>query len=135
LNHPIHDYFEALERLVAGKPRVVAKGAKITNDAVAIEAGRGKGTIKKSRAVFADLIVAIDRAAEAQPKIANPIDARLQKLKHHMEDYRTKWEASVAREVCLLQEIYELKQQLRKLTGANVLPIRPARGTSATVET
>lgn len=95
-----------------------------TNDAVALEAGRGKGSIKKSRTIFADLIVAIDCAAEAQTKASNPEKERIQKLKASVDDYRARWEASIAREVCLLDEVYELKQKLQKLTRHNVLPIR-----------
>ena len=62
----IADYEEALERLKTGKPIRVAVGTRITNDAVSLEAGRGKGTIKKSRASFAKLILEIEAAAEGQ---------------------------------------------------------------------
>lgn len=124
MSNALTDYFDALERLVAGTPKVVAPGSKITNDAVALEAGRGKGSIKKSRDIFADLIVAIDRAAETQAKAANPDKERLTRLKASAEDYREKWEAALGREVCLLREVYELKKQLAALTGGNVLPIR-----------
>jgi hypothetical protein len=124
MSQSLTDYFDALARLIAGAPQVVPKGTKITNDAVALEAGRGKGSIKKSRIIFADLIVAINSAAEAQTKASNPNKERMAKLKTSADDYRAKWEASIAREVCLLQEVYELKQQLRTLTGRNVLPIR-----------
>lgn len=124
MSQTLTDYFDALERLVVGKPQVVPLGSKITNDAVSLEAGRGKGSIKKSRSIFADLIVAIDHAAKEQAKATNPDKERLEKLKTSVNDYRTKWEAAIAREICLLQEIYELKQQLRKLTGGNILPIR-----------
>ena len=37
------DYFDALERLKSGKPINVPKGTKITNDSVALEAGRKRG--------------------------------------------------------------------------------------------
>lgn len=124
MSNALTEYFDALERLVAGKPKVVAPGSKITNDAVALEAGRGKGSIKKSRDIFADLIVAIDQAAEAQAKAANPDKERLMKLKASAEDYREKWETALGREICLLREVYELKKQLAALTGGNVLPIR-----------
>lgn len=124
MSQSLTDYFDALNRLVTDAPQVVPKGTKITNDAVALEAGRGKGSIKKSRPIFADLIVAIDCAAEAQIKARNPEKERMAKLKDSAEDYRSKWEAAIAREVCLLQEVYELKKQIQKLTGANVLPIR-----------
>ena len=54
---PLADYFEALDRLQKGRPRIVPLGTKITNDAVSLEAGRKKGSIKKSRDLFKDLIV------------------------------------------------------------------------------
>lgn len=53
------DYFLALERLKARR-------AAINNDAVSIEAGRKKGSIKKSRPVFAKLIAAIEAAVAEQ---------------------------------------------------------------------
>lgn len=118
------DYFEALARLVANTPERVPPGTRITNDAVALEAGRGKGSIKKSRPVFANLIQAIDTAAFDQAQTTNPDKDRLAKAKSSAEYYRQKWEAALAREMSLLQEVFELKQQLAQLTGGNVLPIR-----------
>lgn len=120
----LEEYFEALARLVANKPERIAPGTRITNDAVAQEAGRGKGSIKKSRPVFADLIAAIDAAATAQATAANPDKDKLAAAKAAAEDYRQKWEAALARELSLVQELFELKQQLAKLTGGNVLPLR-----------
>lgn len=60
MSEMLKDYFEALERLKSGKPVIMPKGTKITNDSVSLEAGRKKGTIKKSRQIFAELIKAID---------------------------------------------------------------------------
>lgn len=124
MSQPLTDYFDALERLKAGRPAVVSKGAKITNDAVAQEAGRGKGSIKKSRIIFADLIIAINLAGEAQAKGANVQKEKLDKAKSSADHYRTELEAALGREVCLLREVYGLKKQLAALTGCNVLPIR-----------
>jgi len=118
------DYFAALERLKTGKPHVVPKGTEITKDAVSLEAGRGKGTIKKSRAVFAKLIQAIDAAAAEQ---ANPKKKEKEKFVRSKEaavKYRDRLEAGLAREVSLLKELFEVKQRLARLTGENVLPIR-----------
>lgn len=123
-SQPLDDYFAALERLKKGTPKVVPKGTKITNDAVALEAGRGKGSIKKSRLVFADLIAAIEEAARAQASPARETQERLLKAKALAEDYRAKWEAALARELCLLREMAELRKTLAKLTGEKVLPIR-----------
>jgi len=118
------EYFEALERLKSNTPRLAGRGTKITNDAVALEAGRGKGSIKKSRPIFADLIVAIDQAAEVQSLALQTEKIRLEKFKKDAHDYRQYWEDAIGREISLLLELYELKQQLRKLTGANVVPLR-----------
>ena len=119
----LSDYVDALERLKEGKPVVVPKGTKITKDAVALEAGRGKGSIKKSRAVFSDLIEAIDEAAKAQ---ASPETARkdqLARVKSKAEQYRTELDAALGRELCLLREIFELKKELKRLTGKNIIPL------------
>lgn len=123
-NQPLDDYFAALERLKKGKPKHVQKGTKITNDAVALEAGRGKGSIKKSRLVFADLIAAIDKAAQVQGSPERDSQLRLIKAKERAEDYRAKLDAALTREVCLLRELFEVRRKLSLLTGANVLPIR-----------
>lgn len=125
---PLAEYFEALERIKAGRPTKVPKGSKITNDAVALEAGRGKGSIKKSRAVFADLIKTIDEAAEKQSSHSNQQKQQLDKAKSTSDDYRLKFEAAIAREISLLNELYAVKKELAKLTGGKVLPIRGGKG-------
>ncbi|WP_176331102.1 hypothetical protein [Burkholderia vietnamiensis] len=118
-------YFEALERLKSGRPQMVPKGTKITNDAVALEAGRGKGSIKKSRPVFAKLIEEIDLAAAEQVKGPQEQKNKLLRAQSEAADYRRQLDAALAREVSLLYELFEVKQQLSKLTGDKVLPLRP----------
>ena len=120
----IDDYFEALERLKKGRPTVIPKDSKITNDAVASEAGRGKGSIKKSRPMFANLIIAIDQAAAEQASPQNAQKERLAKAKLSSDRYRLELEASQARELSLLNQFYELKKELMQLTGKKVLPLR-----------
>jgi len=125
---PLEEYFAALERLKSGKPEHVLRGARITNDSVSVEAGRGKGSIKKSRAVFADLIQAIDEAALEQ---ANPRSMERDKLlrtKGEAGNLRKQLEAALAREVSLLKELFETRKQLAQLTGSNVVPLRPRAG-------
>ena len=58
----VNEYYAALERLKANKPTVLPKGSAINNDTVALEAGRKRGSIKKSR--HAALIEAIELAAQ-----------------------------------------------------------------------
>lgn len=124
MNQPLDDYFEALNRLKAGTPLRVPADSRITNDAVALEAGRGKGSIKKSRPIFADLIAAIDAAAGEQVQVVNKDKTALEKAKQETAEARQALDAALAREVSLLNELYELKKQLAALTGGNVLPIR-----------
>jgi len=123
MTQPLNDYFEALERIKNDTPNIVAKGIKITNDAVALEAGRQKGSIKKSRAVFYELIEAIEKSALEQAQ-NNKSDDKLKKAKDEVAQYKQSWEASLAREVSLLNEIFELKKQLATFNGSNVFPIK-----------
>lgn len=123
-NQPLDDYFAALERLKTGRPQRVPKGSRITNDAVSVEAGRGKGSIKKSRAVFADLVKAIDDAATEQARPESAERDKLLRVKGEAESLRKQLEAALAREVSLLKELYETRKQLARLTGEKVVPIR-----------
>lgn len=122
------EYYEALERLKKDTPMRILKGTKITNDAVSLEAGRGKGSIKKSRPIFADLIVAIQIASEQQMLVVNIQDKKNGKLKSELDQCRKELEAALAREVSLLYELYEVKKEINLLTGAKVIPIRKGRG-------
>lgn len=123
-DNSLSDYFAALERIIAGIPLHVPKGAKITNDSVAVEAGRKKGSIKKSRDNFSNLIAAIKLAAEEQNKKSSNVQDKLNNTKIKAAQYRTDLEAALARELSLLYEVYELKKQLAKITGSNIIPIR-----------
>ena len=58
----LNEYYAALERLKANKPTILPKGSAINNDTVALEAGRKRGSIKKSR--HAALIEVIEQAAQ-----------------------------------------------------------------------
>ena len=120
-------YFEALERLKKGRPHFVDKGTKITNDAVSLEAGRKKGSIKKSRRQFEDLIAAIDVAAAEQAQPQEEHAARMHRAKRTVEALQQQLEESIARELSLLTELFEAKKQLEKLTGAKILPIRKSK--------
>lgn len=120
----IDDYFSALDRLKNGTSRIAPKGTRITNDAVAIEAGRRKGSIKKSRPAFANLIASIDEASASQKSPEKAQSERLAKAKSSSEKYRAELDAALGRELCLLREIVKLKKQLMELTGQKITPIR-----------
>lgn len=128
----LKDYFEALERLKNGKPVNVPKGTKITNDSVSLEAGRKKGTIKKSRPVFIDLINAINAAAATDIKQTDELRMRLDQAKAEASKYRTLWEEALAREVSLVKEIWDAREAWKREREAmecgKVTPIRKPGG-------
>lgn len=128
----LKDYFEALERLKSGKPVNVPKGAKITNDSVSLEAGRKKGTIKKSRPVFSELINAINAAAATDIKQTDEIRMRLDRAKAEAANYRTLWEEALAREVSLVKELWDAREAWKREREAmecgKVTPMRKPGG-------
>ncbi len=123
----LKDYFEALERLKRDKPVNISKGTKITNDSVSLEAGRKKGTIKKSRPIFSDLIKAIDAAAKTDTKPGDEMRARLDEAKSQAERYRALWEEALAREVSLVKQLWDERdawtKELETLVGNKVTSI------------
>jgi signal transduction protein with GAF and PtsI domain len=104
-------YFAALERLKA-------RGAQISNDAVAIEAGKGRGSIKSSRPAYAKLIEAIEEASKQQKEasaVADPIPG----LQRDIDNLKQKLDQSLEREVALLNELYDLRAQNKQLIEEN----------------
>lgn len=124
MSNALDEYFEALERLKKNQPIKVPKGTKITNDSVALEAGRSKGSIKKSRPMFSDLIEATKQAAQAQAKPSDDLKEKLDRTRAGADKYRRLYEEALARELSLLHEVNELKQKLGKLKSAKVMRLR-----------
>jgi hypothetical protein len=109
----VDKYFAALERLKA-------RGEPISNDAVALEAGSGRGSIKKSRPAYAELIAAIDSAAEQQAKdkvVSDPAPG----LRRDIDDLTRRLDQSLDREVALLHELYDLRAEVKQLAEENRL--------------
>ena len=127
----LEEYFEALERLKSGKTVIMPKGARIANDCVSLEAGRKKGTIKKSRPIFAELIKAIDAAKEEESNPEDEIRVRLDAARAEVTRYRTLWEGALAREVSLLKQLWDERESWAKeraaLAGGKVTPIFEGR--------
>ena len=117
-------YNEALDRLVSGKSIRVKKGTKITNNAVSLEADRTKGSIKKSRTGYADLIARIDAAAAEQSKPKREAVDRAHRMSSQVSDLEDKLDAALGREMSLVYELFEVREKLKKLTGDKVVPIR-----------
>jgi hypothetical protein len=111
----VDKYFEALQRLSASR-------APISNDAVALEAGSGRGSIKKSRPAYAELITAIDRAAteQAEAKVAtDPTPA----LRLEIHTLTQRLDQALEREVCLLHEVYTLREENRQLKTGRLVAV------------
>ncbi len=113
-------YWDALERLKRGKPINVMPGGRITNDQVSLEAGRGRGSIKKSRPVFAELISAIEEASKAKNKPPAETQEKYLRKRAEAENYKAQYKKSIAREISMLKQIYELKQEIDKLRNDKV---------------
>jgi hypothetical protein len=111
------EYHAALDRLIL-------RGAKISNDAVAIEAGRNKGSIKKSRSQFSDLIAAIDEAAALQIEGGQNPKLLLARAKQEQARLQQRLDECLAREINLVHEVFQLKKQLHQLTTGKVVPLR-----------
>lgn len=126
MQNVLEDYFAALERLKSNRPLVVPKNTRITNDAVAIEAGRGKGSIKKSRPLYAALLKAIAESAQVEEKLPNDLEKKLKQAKQDMQKYRLWYEGALGRELSFIHQIYELQKELNKLKSAtgNLSPLR-----------
>ncbi|WP_180102350.1 hypothetical protein [Acinetobacter sp. YH12126] len=112
----LNDYKAALERLKANKPNVLPKGSAINNDTVALEAGRKRGSIKKSR--HAALIEAIELAAQemGQENLspAQQIEQAKIKTKAVKTDYeqlKEDYEKLLEKMNSLLLENFELRQK------------------------
>lgn len=116
----LNDYYAALERLKANKPEVLPKGSAINNDTVAMEAGRKRGSIKKSR--HAALIEAIEQAAQAAGQnVLSPAQrieqakTKTKAVKSAYEQLEEDYEKLLEKCNSLLLENFELRQSVRTL--------------------
>ena len=114
MNDTLQEYFEALERLKFNKPINIPKNSKINNDTVALEAGRKRGSIKKSREIFSELIEAINNASRESTAKYDKLESKLFKLKKDAEKYKEMYKKALNRELMYLERINELEKQLKK---------------------
>jgi len=113
------EYYNALERLKINKPIFVPIGTKITKDAVSLEAGRKKGTIKKSRPQFEELIAEIEEAASKQKAPIQDCEAQVEKYKSKYKEERELKEQALNRELMHLERINELEKRLPENNAVN----------------
>jgi len=112
----VNEYYAALERLKANKPTILPKGSAINNDTVALEAGRKRGSIKKSR--HAVLVEAIEQATQAVGQnILSPTQkveqakSKTKAVKSDYEQLKENYEKLLEKCNSLLLENFELKQK------------------------
>lgn len=110
----ITEYYDALERLKKDKPIIVKRGTKIGNDTVALEAGRSRGSIKKSRHEHTDLIKDIAKAAEQENKPKKENNLRIEKLTSERNYYKEEYHKSVGRELMLIDRLAELEKEIKE---------------------
>lgn len=110
----LSDYFTALERLRKGLPKRVPKDSPINNDTVALEAGRKKGSIKKSRSIFTPLIMAIKTAAADQTAPDRRHKAQLDRLTVNAMRTQEAYEQALMRELSLRHLIDRLEKQMNE---------------------
>lgn len=103
----VDKYFEALQRLID-------RGEKINNDTVALEAGSGRGSIKRSRPAYAKLIAAIDIAAHEQAETKAETDP-MPTLRQEKAKLRQLLDGALEREIALLSEVYSLREEVAQL--------------------
>lgn len=115
----LFEYFEALERLKESKPLRISAPYSINKDTVALEAGRKRGSIKKSREVNSLLIKEINKAREMYElsKTESPIHKlrnQLANSKKKSDEWRKKYEEAIGRELSLLKQLRSLQKELIK---------------------
>ena len=107
----LKEYYLALERLKSGCPIRVPVGTPISNDSVSLEAGRGRGSIKKSRDVFSDLILKIKNEKSEVINVRDGDRQEISDLKKMLNFYKDLYYQAISRELSLVAEIYELKNK------------------------
>lgn len=106
-------YLEALDRLVS-------RGTKPTLDAVAIEAGRKKGSIRRGLTRHVELVACIDRAAgqfrkEAEQSKESKQAYRISKLKKERDKYKEWYDNLLAKHLGAIYQLEEQRQDLLEL--------------------
>lgn len=112
----LNEYYAALGRLKANKPMVLPKGSAINNDTVALEAGRKRGSIKKSR--HATLIEKIELAAQqagqnvlSHAQQVEQAKSKTKAVKSDYEQLKEDYEKLLEKCTSLLMENFELRQK------------------------
>ena len=109
----IEDYYQALKRLSDNRPINVQKGTRVNNDTVALEAGRKRGSIKRSRPRFSKLIEDIERAANNQNRALSNLERKVASKSSEALNYKEQYHKALNRELMLINKIHSLEKKLR----------------------
>lgn len=120
MNETLQDYFAALDRLKSNNPINVPKNSKINKDIVALEAGRKRGSIKRSREMFLELIEAINIASNENNAHYDKLTSKISKLKSSTQNYKELYEKAINREIMYLERINELEKLLKKKSSLSI---------------
>ncbi len=121
INKTLEEYYEALNRLINNNPVNVPKDTKINKDTVALEAGRKRGSIKKSREVFSELIEAIEKASEEKSKSTSQHIEQITKIKDKMNNFKHLYEEALNRELMYIERINELEKALKNISSNKMI--------------
>ena len=109
----LDEYYQALDRLKTSNTVRVPKGTRISKDSVALEAGRKRSSIKKSRVVFEQLIIDINLAAEEQSRRDKKPKQIMEELKAEKNHYRQLYHEALNRELMLIKRIDYLERSIK----------------------
>lgn len=123
INKTLEEYYEALHRLIANTPVNIPKDSKINKDTVALEAGRKRGSIKKSREIFGELIEAIEKASREKSKNKSQHIEQITKLKDKINNYKCLYEEALNRELMYLERINELEKTLKNISKKKIISV------------
>ncbi|UUT20961.1 MULTISPECIES: hypothetical protein [Pseudomonas] len=126
----VNEYREALQRLISNKPINIQKGSAINKDTVALEAGRKRGSIKKSRPEHAQLILEIIAAIPASQTPSIQSQAKKPEQQKHLKNVarqerdkiKKSYEIALAKIVSLEHENHALRVELNTLRGSRAAP-------------
>lgn len=110
----MNDYWEALDRLIKERPVNVSKSSAINKDTVALEAGRKRGSIKKSREKFSELIAAIETASADKASKTPSLRDLLNKERELKSKYQERYHEAINRELMLVDRLACLEKELKK---------------------